>query len=47
MVKKRHSDEAFLKLLCEIELILLAGYTVTSVCRSVAIADATLYQKTE
>ena len=43
MVRKRHSDEDFLKLLREIWLNLSAGEDVASACRGVAISDATYY----
>ena len=43
MARKRHSDEAVLKLLREIELKLTAGDDVASACRSVGISDATYY----
>ena len=43
MARKRHSDEAVLKLLREIELKLASGDDVASACRSVGISDATYY----
>ena len=43
MVRKRHSDEAILRLLREIEVNLHDGMGVASACRKAGVSDKTYY----